>query len=257
MKAIIENSTVFKKLANNNLIGIKISFEDEGADFVDVLGVKFLCLNYGIDLVLKIGGPEAIRDIKDANKLQILNLVAPMVESKFALEKYIKSCRKFLHNQENMNLGVNVETIDAVNNFNGFIQSEYFKFLKSVTVGRGDLVQSMEMDRYNGSVDSDEILNICIDIFSKTRETGKKCLLGGSMTQNSEQFVHELIKSNLLDKFETRNIIFHSEALKYFNFSDLMNLAFELEYNQMEMRRAYYERLFNQDLERITRLNKK
>jgi hypothetical protein len=77
------------------------------------------------------------------------------------------------------------------------------------------------------------------------------------MTQNSEQFVHELIKSNLLDKFETRNVILHSEALKYFNFSDLMNLAFELEYNQMEMRRAYYERLFNQDLERITRLNKK
>ena len=179
-----------------------------------------------------------------------------MVESKFALEKYIKSCRKFLQTPESMNLGVNIETIDAVNNFDSFIQSNFFNDLKSVTVGRGDLVQSMEMDRYSGSVDSEDVLKICIDIFTKTRATEKKCLLGGSMTQNSEYFVQELIGLKLVDKFETRNIIFHSDALAHFSFSDLMSLAFELEYSQMELRRTYYERLYNQDLERINRLNK-
>jgi 4-hydroxy-2-oxoheptanedioate aldolase len=256
MNDIMEKSNVFKSLTEKKLIGIKISFEDEGADFIDVLSVKFLCLKYGINLVLKIGGPEAIRDIKDANKLQIKNIVAPMVESKFALEKYIKSCNRFLTNSEQVKLGVNIETINAVNQFDEFISSKYFEQLSSVTVGRGDLVQSMDLDRYNGSVDSEEVYNLCVKVFQETRKSNKQCLLGGSMTKKSSTFVTELIKLNLLDKFETRNIIFYQDALKYFSFDDLMDLAFDLEFSQMERRREYYERLYNQDLDRINRLKK-
>lgn len=82
-------------------------------------------------------------------------------------------------------------------------------------------------------------------------------MLGGSMTVGSKDFVVELINDNLLDKFETRNIILHKDSLKIDNFENLIDLAFEMEHSQMVTRRDYYEKLFNQDFERIKKLSKK
>ena len=76
-------------------MGIKVSFEDEGADFMDVIFLKAFCDKNKIPITLKIAGAEAVRDIKDASKLQVRKLVAPMIESVFALEKFIKSADKY------------------------------------------------------------------------------------------------------------------------------------------------------------------
>jgi hypothetical protein len=256
MKNVANQSNLFKKLAEKKIIGIKVSFEDEGADFVDLLSVKFFCLQYGIDMTLKIGGPEAIRDLKDANKLQINSIVAPMVESKFALEKFINACKNFL-SHEKLKLGFNVETILAADNFIDISNSSAFSELNSVTIGRGDLVQSMELGRYDGSVNSDKLFEISKKVFEISKAKNKQCMLGGSMTADSKSFVLNLIELNLLDKFETRNIIIHKEALGVESFDNLMELAFELEYDQMKTRRTYYEKLFDQDLVRIKRLSNK
>ena len=51
---------------NNGVIGIKTSFEDEGATFNEVIRLKEICNQTNTKLNLKIGGPEAIRDIKDS-----------------------------------------------------------------------------------------------------------------------------------------------------------------------------------------------
>lgn len=256
MKNVANQSKLFKELAEKKIIGIKVSFEDEGADFVDLLSVKFFCLQYGIDMTLKIGGPEAIRDLKDANKLQISSIVAPMVESKFALEKYISACKNFLSHSD-LKLGFNVETILAAENFKNIANSSAFDELNSVTVGRGDLVQSMELGRYDGSVNSEKLFEISKYVFETAKAKNKQCMLGGSMTADSKMFVLNLIEMNLLDKFETRNIIIHKDALNVDSFENLMELAFELEYDQMKIRRTYYERLFDQDLVRIKRLSNK
>ena len=69
MKINSLNNSVILHLATNNLVSIKTSFEDEGADFVEVLFLKTFCDRNNIPLILKIGGGEAIRDIKDANKM--------------------------------------------------------------------------------------------------------------------------------------------------------------------------------------------
>jgi hypothetical protein len=46
------------------------------------------------------------------------------------------------------------------------------------------------------------------------------------------------------------------EALKIDNFKNLINLAFDFEKSKMENRRFYYEKLYNEDLTRLERLNK-
>ena len=74
---------------NHGLIGIKTSFEDEGATFNEVLRLKEICNQAKTKLTLKIGGPEASRDIQDSSIIGVKGLVAPMVESGFGLTKFI------------------------------------------------------------------------------------------------------------------------------------------------------------------------
>lgn len=254
MKINSLNNPVVLDLASKGLVGIKTSFEDEGADFVEVLFLKTFCDRNNIPLVLKVGGGEAIRDIKDANKMQIQKLVAPMLESKFALEKFIQSCDKH-YTVDNHSLAINVESITCYNNLEDISSSVYFNKLSSITVGRGDLVQSMEQDRYNGSVDSLEILNMSKAVFKLARERNMLCMLGGSMSANSESFVSSLIEENLLDKFETRNVIFDKGALEYYSFSELINAALNFELCYLKSKRDYYDSLYNQDISRINKLS--
>jgi 4-hydroxy-2-oxoheptanedioate aldolase len=254
MKINSLNNSVILHLATNNLVSIKTSFEDEGADFVEVLFLKTFCDRNNIPLILKIGGGEAIRDIKDANKMQIGKLVAPMLESKFALEKFIQSCDKY-YDVDNGELAINVESKTCYENLQDISLSPYFSQLSSITVGRGDLVQSMELDRYNGAVDSNEVLDIARNVFTLARNNNMGCTLGGSMTSSSENFVITLIEEGLLDKFETRNVIFNKKALNYYSFSQLIKAALDFELNYLKSKRDYYDSLYNQDITRINKLS--
>jgi len=250
------NNDVIFSLAEKNLVSIKTSFEDEGADFIEVLFLKTFCDRNNIPIVLKISGGEAIRDIKDANKMQIKKLVAPMLESKFALEKYIQSCDKY-YTVSDSELAINVESKVCYDNLANIASSPLFTRLTSITVGRGDLVQSMELDRYDGSVDSNIVLDMSRYVFKIAKENNLKCTLGGSMTSSSEEFVLTLIKEELLDKFETRNVVFDKKALQYYNFSILIKAALDFELSYLKSKRDYYDALYNQDVSRINKLSNK
>ena len=74
-----------------NVVGIKSSFEDEGVQFNELIRLKQLCNLSNIVFNIKIGGCEAISDINNCLVLNVDGMVAPMVESPFALEKFITS----------------------------------------------------------------------------------------------------------------------------------------------------------------------
>ena len=74
-----------------NVVGIKSSFEDEGVQFNELIRLKQLCNLSNIVLNIKIGGCEAISDINNSLLIDSDGIVAPMVESPFALEKFITS----------------------------------------------------------------------------------------------------------------------------------------------------------------------
>ena len=81
-----------KELKNKyNVVGIKSSFEDEGVQFNELIRLKQLCNLSNIIFNVKIGGCEAISDINNCMLLDADGMVAPMVESPFALEKFITS----------------------------------------------------------------------------------------------------------------------------------------------------------------------
>jgi len=76
-------------IENHGLVGIKTSFEDEGATFNEVIRLKEICNQAKTKLTLKVGGPEASRDIQDSAIIGVKGLVAPMVESAFGLKKFV------------------------------------------------------------------------------------------------------------------------------------------------------------------------
>jgi hypothetical protein len=249
---MLADNKILSDLSEKSLLAIKISFEDEGLDFIDALFMKTYCDINKIKLCLKLGGAEAIRDIKDANKLNAQKIIAPMIESDFALEKYIKSAEIFYHVPDG-EIGINIESVSGYNNLNRILSSKYCEKLDSITIGRGDLVESLSLNRNNGSVDSGQILEICQAILSGARKCNLHTYIGGAMTKNSEHFCLSLINDNLLDYFETRNTIFSKDALKYYSFSDLIEASKTLEYSFLLKKQKYYSSLANQD---ITRINK-
>jgi 2-keto-3-deoxy-L-rhamnonate aldolase RhmA len=101
---------------NYGLVGVKTSFEDEGAAFNEVLRLKEICNQAKTKVTLKIGGPEAIRDIKDSMIIGVKGLVAPMVESEFGLTKFVQAVNNNLPSEvvSSLQLNVNIETISAV-----------------------------------------------------------------------------------------------------------------------------------------------
>lgn len=235
---------------NEGLVGIKTSFEDEGALFSETVRLKQVCNEAKVKLTLKIGGPEAIRDLKDSLIIGVKGIVAPMVESEFGLRKFVHATKNNIPNDtlSSLHLNVNIETISAVENVEKMLSSEEAKKLYGVTVGRVDLVSSINKDRSH--VNSDEIYNLTRKVFVKAKERGLKLCLGGAVSMESLDFLRRLHSEGLLDKFETRYAIYDpSIALK--NLSRALSKGQLFEYEWLKTKSEYYTGLANQDSKRI------
>ena len=106
-------------IENHGMVGIKTSFEDEGALFNETVRLKQVCNQAGTKITLKIGGPEAIRDIKDSLIIGVKGIVAPMVESEFGLKKFVNSARTYIQSDalSSTNLYINIESKTAIKTF--------------------------------------------------------------------------------------------------------------------------------------------
>jgi len=237
-------------IENEGLVGIKTSFEDEGATFNETIRLKEICNQAKTKVTLKIGGPEAIRDLKDSTVIGVKGLVAPMVESDFGLKKFIQAAKQHIPEDTltSIQLNVNIETITAVTNAEKMLSSDEAKELYGVTVGRVDLVSSMGKDR--NYVNSDEIYKMAKGVFTKAKEKGLKACLGGAVSTDSLEFLKKLHSEGLLDKFETRYAMFDpSITLK--NLSRALSKAQMFEYEWLMCKYELYTTAANTDITRI------
>lgn len=237
-------------IENEGLVGIKTSFEDEGALFNETIRLKEVCNQAKTKITLKIGGPEAIRDLKDSTVIGVKGLVAPMVESEFGLKKFILATKTHIPQDilTSLQLNVNIETITAVSNAEKMLDTPEASELYGVTVGRVDLVSSMGKDRLY--VNSDEVYKMARTVFTKAKEKGLKACLGGAISVDSLNFLKKLNSEGLLDKFETRYAIFDpSITLK--NLSRALSKAQMFEYEWLMYKHELYTSMANQDIQRI------
>ena len=190
MQKFISN---LKKLKKLGAIAVKQSLEDEGASFEDIEKMRIITLAANLDLNVKIGGCEAKNDVFFCEKIGVNGIVAPMVESQHALNKFIQTVsgnkKKFLY--------INLESKLAFNNINEIMNSSNFKLLKGVVIGRSDLAGSLGLTK--SQVDSVRIYKRVFNVLKKVKKIKKKrliCKMGGSITYKSRNFINKLYEKN-------------------------------------------------------------
>jgi len=197
MKKLINQLRVLKKAGT---VAIKQSLEDEGASFQDISLMRKISKKFKLKLNVKIGGCEAKNDIFFCISIATDGIVAPMVESEYALRKFIQT----VPNSFKGDLYINLESKNAFKNLNKIIKSKEFKKLKGVVIGRSDLAGSFNLAK--SKVDSNKIFNLLQSKLRKIKKKKKLIKMGGSVSQNSKKFIKELFNKKLIDRIETRNV---------------------------------------------------
>jgi len=192
---------MFKHLHNLDY-EIKISLEDEGLTFNQATKIACLTHQQQIPLNIKIGGAEAISDMRFAKNIGCRGCVAPMIESSYALHKFISSVYK--NSFDFTKLFVNIESKQAYNNIEDILNSSDANHLYGIVLGRTDFIQSFGYTK--DKVDSNECFTMATEIFSLAKKKGLKKVMGGNLNINSFDFIKELYDKDLLDYIETRNV---------------------------------------------------
>jgi hypothetical protein len=164
-----------------NLCAIKAEFEAEGASFRDLVRLRRWTAYQNSALHLKIGGVEALRDIKDALDLGVDGLIAPMVESPFGVTKFIDAV-DLVFSDRDVYRSINVETRTAVL-FIDDILAEAEGKIDNITIGRTDLCNSY----FDVEVkpDCEFIFELIKTISDKVCSAGLTLTIGGSVTVES------------------------------------------------------------------------
>jgi len=247
---------ILKCLKNEfGVFEIKCEFEAEGTRLEELMRLKDITSFVGLPIILKIGGVEAVTDMYNGLAIGVKGIIAPMAETPYALSKFINAVDTLIpkDNAKDIEFAFNMETITGFNNLDVMLALPAIKLLQGMTVGRVDLTGSMGLDRK--SVENDRIYSLCVEAFKKTRNIGLKNGLGGAISTSSLDFIKKLNEDALIDKFETRKVVFKPEAVAYGERAILKAVEFELFW--LKSKRRYYSGIKAEDEHRIEMLEKR
>lgn len=194
------------------VVSLRADMSSEISSVEELQILKGLSFEVGLDLTVKVGGCDAITDISIAKESGANCLIAPMVETEYALQKFVNACNYVYDDLDKINLYINIETGTSYNNLNSILSSPYMKFIKGVVVGRDDMAKSLNIPLEY--INSDKMLEITKNIAEKTRRFNKDFIVGGGIRPQSAEFINS-VKNIYLTKYETRRIVFDgSEILK-------------------------------------------
>ncbi|MBQ2645178.1 citrate lyase beta subunit [bacterium] len=239
---------------NHHVVGIKAEFEAEGTRLEEALRLKEVVTKAGLDLTIKIGGCEAIKDMFDARTIGVSNIVAPMIETPYAMKKYVQATKFVFPEEErkDINFLINIETITGFENIDKIIESPYFSEVAGCVLGRVDMTGSMGLTRED--INSDQIFNIANTMAKKMLKMNKAMIIGGGVSAHSLPFFRNLPEKSLT-RFETRKIIFDAQkALNdpHVEKGILKAVGFELMW--LRNKREFYKMIFEEDAQRLTML---
>jgi 2-keto-3-deoxy-L-rhamnonate aldolase RhmA len=196
---------------------LKGEFEAEGLTRVDVAAEALFAARKGLSYLVKISGAEAKSDVNYIADLGINALVCPMIESPFAMEKYIE----MLPSEVFEHIGVTIETITAVANIETILSEG--KLLTDVTIGRSDLTASWGGD----NVESERTITMVKVVARAAKARGLQVTMGGSVSGRTiELLQRDSELCDLLDYIETRKAVM---SVQSFINNDALQHALKLE----------------------------
>ena len=188
-------------------------------------------------------------------------IIAPMVETDYALKKFIEAKNKIYDKEERKNTEflINVETVTTKNNLDKIVKTNNtYKKEESINgwvFGRVDYTLSQGLNREDIN-NSDQITNSILDVAKKAKENNLNLVVGGAISVDALSILKKIEKIRL-NRFETRKVIFSSEALKIENLKEGMLKAVNFELLWLKNKKNYYGSIFQEDDKRIDMLSKR
>ena len=214
-----------------NFFAIKAEYEAEGSDNNEIQFLRTLTKAANLKFFVKIGGVEAKNDIFNCIKIGVDGIIAPMVESRFGVFKFIEATKE-LNISKKIFLAINIETKNGLENINEILKESKGK-INGITIGRSDLSASFFLN--NITPDSNYITSK-IEELSKIikKKYNFKLTIGGSVNNKTLEIFkkNSIIKKNV-DKIETRKVIFKSNSL--ISKPQLLKKALDFEKNYIKL----------------------
>ena len=245
-KRIREN---LKKLKNEyGVISIKSEFEAEGSRKDELIMLRELVQSANLGFIIKIGGCEAVHDIDQCKLLSATGIIAPMVESPFAVKKFQGAIEKVYGSNKEIERIINAESITGLNNHDKILDAGA-GFLTGVTVGRNDLAASMGIDKTD--IEKNEVSEVTRILCESAKRRGLVTSIGGNIGVETIPFLIEMFP--FLDYFVTRKVVIPNNKNAVFLKSAIaVALEFELQY--LQFKSGYYASMANEDVQKIKRL---
>jgi len=235
---------------------VRAEFEAEGTKLEELLRLKEISMAAGLGLMLKIGGCESIRDMVEARIVGVNSLVAPMVESGYALQKYLLGVQKVFPPEERNGVEIlcNIETMTAVDHFDDMLTIRERPVLQGIVVERVDLCFSLGFTEED--INASKISDIVANVVKKAKENGLVTIIGGGVSAHSLP-VFGSIGQGCLDRFETRKVCFdYSVALSNNPEKGILKaLGFELLW--LRNKGAFYRKITLADDERMNLIERR
>lgn len=237
-----------------NIYGVKAEFEAEGTRAEDLVKLMYVVTKAGLKICVKIGGCEAVRDIDQCKLFNIGAIMAPMIESGFAMKKFVGACHKVYdpkYRYDKVDKIVNLETVTAFRNIDDILEAGR-GFLDSIVVGRVDLSASLGLTR--DDVNSETVLAYTRKICEKARQYGYIPSFGGGVSAKVVPFVRQM--EDVIDRFETRKVIFSIKDIGG-DYENAILKAVEFEYYYLKNKFNYYDGMAHEDAARLEMLEQR
>ncbi len=238
---------------NHHVAGVKAEFEAEGTRIEEAMRLKEVVTRAGLDLTIKIGGCEGVKDMYESRVIGVNRIVAPMIESPYALKKFLKTVKFVFPEEERGGVSflINVETIQGFRNLDAMLSLPEIDELDGIVLGRVDMTGSMGLTRED--INTDEVFEIANVIATKAHAIGLEFVIGGGVSAHSLPFFRRL-PEGALTNYETRKLIFKCpRALEEGADKGILKaVGFELMW--LKNKRDFYGSIFAEDDQRLQML---